>query len=59
MINGAVSSVQQHFQVGPLELGLSVSGALLGAAVGGRELEAMTDSMRQREPVSEVLQRVR
>ncbi|MDR0358526.1 MAG: sugar porter family MFS transporter [bacterium] len=34
IINGAVTAVQDHFHVGPVTLGLSVSGALLGAAAG-------------------------
>jgi sugar porter (SP) family MFS transporter len=34
VINGAVAAVQDHFHVGPVSLGLSVSAALLGSAVG-------------------------
>jgi SP family sugar:H+ symporter-like MFS transporter len=34
VINGAVSAVQEHFNVGPVRLGLSVSAALLGSALG-------------------------
>jgi len=34
VINGAVPSVQHHFGVGPFVLGLSVSAALIGSAVG-------------------------
>ncbi|MDQ6774269.1 MAG: sugar porter family MFS transporter [Candidatus Dormibacteraeota bacterium] len=34
VINGAVAAVQDHYKVGALVLGLSVSGALIGAAVG-------------------------
>jgi sugar porter (SP) family MFS transporter len=34
VINGAVGAVQSHFHVGPVALGLSVSAALLGSAVG-------------------------
>jgi MFS transporter, SP family, sugar:H+ symporter len=34
VINGAVGAVQEHFNVGPVRLGLSVSAALLGSALG-------------------------
>ena len=34
VINGAVSSIQTHFDVGPGPLGFAVAAALLGAAVG-------------------------
>ena len=34
VINGAVGPVQEHFRAGPLELGLAVSSALIGSAVG-------------------------
>ncbi len=34
VINGAVSSIQSHFDVGPGPLGFAVAAALLGAAVG-------------------------
>jgi sugar porter (SP) family MFS transporter len=34
VINGAVTPVQAHFQAGAVELGLAVSSALIGSAVG-------------------------
>jgi len=34
VINGAVGAVRDHFHVGPFTLGLSVSSALLGSALG-------------------------
>lgn len=43
VINGAVSAVQAHFHVGPVQLGLSVSGALVGAAIGALTAGRLAD----------------
>ena len=43
VINGAVSAVQAHFHVGPVTLGLSVSGALVGAAIGALTAGRLAD----------------
>ncbi|HAB18223.1 MAG TPA: sugar porter family MFS transporter [Verrucomicrobiota bacterium] len=42
-INGAISALRQHFQAGPVLVGLSVSLALVGSAVGALLAGAVSD----------------
>jgi sugar porter (SP) family MFS transporter len=43
IINGAVGAVAKHFNVGPVQLGLSVSSALVGSAVGAVVASRLAD----------------
>jgi sugar porter (SP) family MFS transporter len=43
VINGAVGSLQSHFQVGTVALGLAVSAALIGSAVGALAAGRLAD----------------
>ena len=43
VINGAVKSIQQHFEIGDKSLGIAVASALLGAAVGAMTAGRLAD----------------
>ena len=45
VINGAVKSIEEQFQVGSIELGFAVASALLGAAVGAMTAGRIADKI--------------
>ncbi|MFI0418360.1 sugar porter family MFS transporter [Spongiactinospora sp. 9N601] len=45
VINGAVTGIQRHFQVGPVETGTTVAAALLGSAAGAWSAGRMADRL--------------